>query len=572
VASEVKIELNGNIFRQEIMSPTGQGAPDRLIEGQIDAVGLSASYPVQPKRIRPHLQLADGAALPVRESYRLPLMLQEHADAFEFALGGIPVVNAAAPTFSSSLFVVDADTYKKYGNQPLSVSADIDCVASKYAITAEMPVATGSRSDRDSVHLEIVAVLRQAEGVDIVLQDRIPNLLFDRTNRFRPELDPGPGYRTVYLLRNKKRNEAVLQKRENSNPGFYMSLGETKLVTRTTHLSFGPQPRDNRLTPILNDEWLADAELVRLDLVPVLEFSTRLAAEKLRLDGKNEMKASYSEIEPKPMPPPKIALPANAGKEQVKDYIYEVLVTVQRRRTFRADDPQVGMLTKVGAQNLDVLIEVRSSLGSGHSLEWYAGDALGDYLDAAIKQLVRFADKEVIVRELPFDDKLVEIIVERGFQADARETLMAGLSHRRNLPIPWIKAVASLQDPATYPDLKAYFIRSESRKTIYAIIRKLPGIDLADAVDKAWIKAKNNERQTTYMCGIAAEYGRADALEAAANILRNSTDEDYLSEAREVLEKFTSASGGNSALLAWYDSNRDKLVFDPESKKFVVKP
>ena len=139
----MKIELNGNIHTYDVMTASGQGAPDKQVMGDIDAVSLPTSYPVQPKRIRPHLQLPDGAKLPAKEATRLPLMIQAHAEALEAALGGIPVVNAAPPNLSTDLFLVGADTYSKYGDQPLTVSADIDCVASKYVIAAEMAVAKG---------------------------------------------------------------------------------------------------------------------------------------------------------------------------------------------------------------------------------------------------------------------------------------------------------------------------------------------------------------------------------------------------------------------------------------------
>jgi len=132
--------------------------------------------------------------------------------------------------------------------------------------------------------------------------------------------------------------------------------------------------------------------------------------------------------------------------------------------------------------------------------------------------------------------------------------------------------VASLQDPATYPALKAYFIRGGNPQSTFAAIRTLPGFELADAVDKAWKKAKYNEWWATNMCGIAAEFGHADALEAAANILRTTNREDYRDEARKALKDFTPASGDDAAILAWFAANRDKLVFDEQNKKFIVKP
>ena len=291
-ASAVKIELNGDIYVQEIITASGEGAPDKQIYGNIDAAGLPGSYTVRAERIRPHLRLADGAALPVKEVTGMPLMIQMHAEALESALGGIPVVNAAPLNYSTGLFIVDADTYSKYGDQPLTFTADLNCLASKYSIGAEMAMAREARFDRGSHHLVIAGVLRQSDGVDLMVRERAPNLLFDRANRFaarRDYINLGPGYQSAYVLLNKKRNEAVLQKSAYSDS--FTPFGASRLVNRLLRVSFGPEPQHNRLTPSLNDAWLADAELVRLDLVPVAEFPTQLVVEKMTLNGRNGFKA-----------------------------------------------------------------------------------------------------------------------------------------------------------------------------------------------------------------------------------------------------------------------------------------
>ena len=74
--SGVKIELNGSIYAQEIMTANGEGAPDRQLNGRIDAAGLPASYTARTRRMRPHLRSPNGAALPVREISNVPLMIQ----------------------------------------------------------------------------------------------------------------------------------------------------------------------------------------------------------------------------------------------------------------------------------------------------------------------------------------------------------------------------------------------------------------------------------------------------------------------------------------------------------------
>ena len=307
--SAVKIELNGSVFAQEIMTANGEGAPDKQVDGNIEAAGLPASYIARTTRVRPHLHLPNGAALPVRENLNIPLMINLHAEALETALGGISVVNATGLNYSAGLFIVDADTYSEYANQPLTFSADIDCLASKYAISAQMALAQGARFDRGSVHMVITGILRQSDGVDILLRERAPNLLFNGSNRFAPGYVAAPGYQSVFVLRNKKRNEAVLEKLSDVNVGSFNLFGLSTLVNHLQRISFGPEPQHNRLTPALNDEWLADAELILLDLVPVGEFSTQLAPAKIRMNGSNGFNAETA-AEPKspPVTKPKSAL------------------------------------------------------------------------------------------------------------------------------------------------------------------------------------------------------------------------------------------------------------------------
>jgi hypothetical protein len=568
--SKVKVEMHGSINTNEEMA--ARGVPQKELWTSIDEEGVPTSYLLLPKRVRPHLQSADGTALETREPRENQLVIETHSNALDSALGGIPVINAGdAQTAVTTLFTMSEDAYHQYRDQPLSFWADIDFEAVKFAVAAEMPVTKGARFDHGSLRIMITGILRQPDGVDILLRERQPNLLLDRANRFSPMPQPH-SYWPVYVLRNKKRKEAVMQNRDNGQWRSGPPLGEEPLVNRAVHLSFGPEPMCNRLIPTLNDEWLADAELVRLDPAPALSFWKRLAVKDLKLNGKSGSKEPPDVPEPKQGPLPEIDLPPNASKTQVKEYINSILLTTLRRKKFQEDDPQVAMLVKVGAQNLGALLEVRSGLKSSSNFEWGSGTQTAAYLDAAIKQLARPEDKDLIIRALPFDDQLAEIVVEKGFQADAREVLMTRLSHERDsLPIAWIKAVAALQDPATYPELRSYFIRCSNRKSTFAVIRMLPGFELVDAVAEAWKKAKYDDWGATWLCGIAAEYGHADALQKAADILRTTNRKDYLEETREVLKKLTPASGDDPALLAWFDANRDKLVFDQQSKKYIVK-
>jgi hypothetical protein len=292
--STVKIDLDSDISARDAMTMRAGGEPRKEIwASSIEDSGVPSAYVVRLKLIQPHLKLSGGADLHVTEPINMQLMMAmqsnaKDATAITSAVGGTPVMNSEPNAgYPTPLFTVDAGTYSKSHHEPLIFSADMDFVASKYEITSEMPLTKGARSARGSTQRVITDVLRQPEGVDIVLRERKANLLFDRTDRSSPmdEFVSGYKHEHVYVLRNKKKNEAVLQRRDNPNFSSLLA-GQTILVNQAVRLSFGPETNSRQVTPELTPQWLADAELIRLDLVPVFEFSKHVVVENFRMDGK----------------------------------------------------------------------------------------------------------------------------------------------------------------------------------------------------------------------------------------------------------------------------------------------
>jgi len=93
------------------------------------------------------------------------------------------------------------------------------------------------------------------------------------------------GHRHVYVLRNKKRNEAVVKDATTRTFLFGQLFGQSRLVNQAVRLSFAPEPNSKGLAPELTPEWLAAAELIRLDLTPVFEFSKPLVVEGFKMNG-----------------------------------------------------------------------------------------------------------------------------------------------------------------------------------------------------------------------------------------------------------------------------------------------
>jgi hypothetical protein len=464
------------------------------------------------------------------------------------------------------LLRVDGDVFRKYSGQPLKLSADVDFIVSKFVIVGELPLVKGARFDHGSEHAVVTDVLRQGDGVEIVVQDRRVQLLF--YGESGPPAVNGtlvnqgqPG--DIYLLRNSKRNEAIFT--EPNTGSNNIGVNDKILVKQTMRFSFGP--RRGSLMPELNDAWLAGARLVRLHLTPVGRFSRKLVADDFRLQGPNR-----AAIQPRPAAAnsaslARIPLPENPTKAQARDYVKAILIASQRRNSYSPDDPQVGMLAKVGPQNLDVLFEFKANKGSGPG---------AFYLGNAIARLARPEDKEFVLRALPTVHELITLVVKSGWQAEARDTLVAALRDEQEefLSREWIQAVASFEEPDTYPELKSYLMRCSNKQMTYMLIRRLPGIDLEDTVASAWKDARRSSSAYTVLdsCMMAAEYGHADVLESLVDILKRGDDENFQRRAATFIRRYTPATGNNDALIAWYEANRDRLVFDPKLKKFMPGP
>jgi hypothetical protein len=207
-----------------------------------------------------------------------------------------------------------------------------------------------------------------------------------------------------------------------------------------------------------------------------------------------------------------VMLPANPTKAQVREYVDALLALSQR-------EAHAGLLTdmlkKVGHENIDVLLDVQDTFRNGR---------LGGALDMAAAQITEPGDKKLVLGELEKHPLLVDVVVKNDWAPEARETLLSGLrdAQQRALPADWIKAVASLRDPATYPDLEAYLVRCRRKQETFNAIRRLPGMELADTVDLAWKQAKiEGPGDVLAAAGMAAGYGHIDALDELAKILKD---------------------------------------------------
>jgi hypothetical protein len=254
-----------------------------------------------------------------------------------------------------------------------------------------------------------------------------------------------------------------------------------------------------------------------------------------------------------------IVLPPNASKRQVRDYVQQILLASRDQRTYLASDPQVGMLIEVGPKNVDVLIDVTVD-----------GTPWSRYPVEAISRLATNAHKTEIIEALPSHYYLSKVVLHKRWCREAKPYLLEGMrDYTGYLPGEWIRCVASLKDPATYPDLKFYLENGWNRHTTYGAIRYLPGIDLDSTLQRAWDNAltKGNRYEVRYLTPDTVRTGYLPAMDYVVNSL---DDKKTLPNAHAIALRHLDVLGNNREIREWYTRHRSRLVYDVKTKRFTL--
>jgi len=262
-----------------------------------------------------------------------------------------------------------------------------------------------------------------------------------------------------------------------------------------------------------------------------------------------------------------INLPNDPTTEDVKRYIQKIKMATEGQRSYSHNDPQVAMYMEVGKEHIPELINALS-IGNSHSSANY-------HLLPAIEKLMSEDDKALILESLSKHPYLIRIITNNGWEEDARDTLLHALKSESRLSTDWVKAVAALRDPESYPLLRKYLISGESRSWTYEAIEDLPIKDLKGAVNEAWAAGKyGHEYERQRLANIAITYGNMEAFEYLVHALNFPSDSSSAkrlnSTSRFILLGLIDFRGTDEELGAWFAANKEQIEFDSESSRFVL--
>lgn len=539
------------------------GTPQKIAYAILAYRGLPARYTMEVVDHSGTVTYPDGEKLPLSNHQGnisfSPAFYRGQEEAIEEALGGVPLVNtygfiqSKRPLPLSPLFILDSESYSRHLASAGDLALSLDLRAFAYRIAAEVPLKRGERFSSPCARYVVSAVLPQADEVDVILQETSTQLLLDpRTSEsaYRPRQDSD-----LYILLNRKRGQALLQQVD----GGWAPVGPSLLSTKPINLTFGNERRalrPSKLLDPLDAAWLADAVLVRLEKTPVADLHNHVDMPGFFLDGKSWPSFPSRRMSDfNPASVASLALPEHPTRPETWRYIRAVL---KDSGTALSNDPQRGLLDKVGPENVDLLL-IAINLNSQPNI-----------VAQAIDDLAGEADKARILRMLPEQWTLISTVLSHGWQADAAPALIDALrANRPYLSSDWVAAVASLRDPATYNLLAAYAVANPTPQVIDAL-KPLPPEGTQRVVAALWRQHRNDLRDI-WILDYAARWGIQDALDRAIEILAQPDAEDWQkNEARLVLARYSQAPDTTDAeRTAWYQAHRGALAFDPALRRFV---
>jgi len=256
------------------------------ISAKIELQGMPAGCIAQPTVTHASVAYPDGKVAAFDGSVQ-QRWGQWEIDALRPALGGAEVYGPEQPGESREplyrLLRVDESLYRSRAQAAGTFSADIVFSVSRYVVVARLPVQAGAKFKKQSDYFLITDVLRDPDGVRLVVREGRLELQFLTLN---PEEGLKPG--RILVLLNTGRNQAVLPTDDQRVvslpffPGFSVGKESERFQVSSTVLVFRSQKRGQRQIAI-DDQWLTGAQLLRLETRDLGGFTKLLRVADFRM-------------------------------------------------------------------------------------------------------------------------------------------------------------------------------------------------------------------------------------------------------------------------------------------------
>ncbi len=271
---------------------------DQIIRSRVRISGLPAGYAaLAEKKGNIHMWYPDGTKIiSGRVNFQTPMASVENDPSLirplQEALGN----DIFFDPFNSGLahneiFHLPWNAMASYVNVPGTYSVDLALHVYQFKVTVAVPLKPGQGDFQRSQQTIITQIVEQPQGLNVSIVDRHIHMLFDRREYNDHALPYGQySIAPVYLLRNSKRKQTILgyQFIDLSKPptvDFFASLlnarGRIQTSAETLHFNF------SHLGFAVDDDWLKDAQLVRVEAIAQGAVNKPLRIENFILSGKD---------------------------------------------------------------------------------------------------------------------------------------------------------------------------------------------------------------------------------------------------------------------------------------------
>ena len=193
------------------------------------------------------------------------------------------------------IFDCNEKSFNRYKNTKGKYKASATFDIYKYKISAIVPLQQGGREIFDSEQVVIFDVLQHENGISVIVGEKKAKLLFDRqTEKSRPYSGMEHSFpRNVYLIENKKRGEAFVQEASDTTMMNFDEVfsANSRLFSKAQRLDFVYVNNRSGTLPVIDEEWLKDAQLVRADAVQVGSVTKQVECEGFTLPEKSTVQA-----------------------------------------------------------------------------------------------------------------------------------------------------------------------------------------------------------------------------------------------------------------------------------------
>ena len=247
-----------------------------------------------------------------------------------------------------------------------------------------------------------------------------------------------------------------------------------------------------------------------------------------------------------------------------------VLARFVGQNHYSSNNDLVKQMREMGPESVDILMDRLDHLGAQ---DWTQRMAINDALEDRIPE----GRREAVIRHFRRSGAFVDFITK--YQVTEVEDELMGVvagtqnfedSRFRGSSRKLMEAAIQMNPERAEKALLEHVKYGNQPGEAAALIASLPDVDPVPAIEAA-IPRTSNQYERSRMVSIALEHGAQGSLELAERSLRETANSDHLgSRVREAVRLHTGAIGDPIDVADWIAANRDRFVWNPEARAYVL--